>query len=157
MIKAMMNLRGCSSTTRDFSSDVDHSGDDENHRDATDDVGQFNNTPRFSAGALIFFRIVSAALSLAFSILLAITIQVEGSPFYWTLLTQKWMRTTLVDYYLTLLPLTFFAAYRERLHPGWAVVTVVYFVCLGSTAVWSYIFLLFLRLRSGDLVTKILA
>jgi hypothetical protein len=109
------------------------------------------------AGTLLLLRILSAALSVSFAILLFITIDREGSPFYWSVLEAKWMRTTLVDYYLTLAPLCLFAGWRERRNPMWAAATILYFCCLGSTAVWSYVFLVFSRLRAGDAVSKILA
>ena len=110
-----------------------------------------------SASTLLILRFISAVLSIFFAVLLFITIDREGSPFYWSVLEAKWMRTTLVDYYLTLAPLCLCAAWRERRQPLWAAVTVLYFCCLGSTAVWSYMFLVFSRLRAGDAVSKILA
>ena len=67
------------------------------------------------------------------------------------------MRTTLLDYYLTLAPFAVLAAWRERRSPAIAFVTVVYLCCLGSAAVWSYVFLIAWRLRPGDAVAKILA
>ncbi len=110
----------------------------------------------FTSGALLFFRTISLILSLAFAVILFVTIEYEGSPFYYSLLLQKWMRTTLIDYYLTLLPLCAAAAWRERAHPLWAILTVLYFSSLGSTAVWSYLWYMFYKLKPGDAVSKIL-
>ena len=109
-----------------------------------------------TSGCLLSLRVLSISFSVAFAIILYFTIKYEGSPFYYTLLEQKWMRTTLIDYYLTLLPLCALAFWRERSSPLWAIATVIYFCSLGSTAVWSYIFLMFYKLKSGDAVSKIL-
>lgn len=110
----------------------------------------------FTSGALIFLRTLSLSLSLAFAVILFFTIEYEGSPFYYSLLLQKWMRTTLIDYYLTLLPLCAIAAWRERSQPLYAILTVLYLCSLGSTAVWSYLYLIFYKLKPGDAVSKIL-
>ncbi len=113
--------------------------------------------PTCSASALAAVRVISFALTLGFSVLLAATIHYEGSPFQWVLLYQPWMRTTLVDFYLVLAPFAAAAAWRERRAPAWAALTVIYFVCLGSAAVWSYVFLGAMRMRAGDAVARILA
>ena len=47
--------------------------------------------------ALFIARAVSATLAIAFSIVLLVTIYTDGSPFFWTVLNAKWMKTTLVD------------------------------------------------------------
>jgi len=110
-----------------------------------------------SACALAAVRCVAAAVAVLFAALLVATVRGEGSPFYWRVLYAPWMRTTLVDYYLTLAPLAAAAAWRERRAPAWAALTVLFFCCLGSTAVWAYIFLAATRMRAGDAVARVLA
>jgi hypothetical protein len=109
-----------------------------------------------SGGALMAWRTLSLVFSLFFSAVLVATIVVEGSPFYWSVLAAKWMRTTILDYYLTLLPFLVFVSIRERRSLLWTIFAVVFCCCLGSAAVWSYLFLVTLRLKVGDSITKIL-
>ena len=109
-----------------------------------------------SEGSLTMWRSLSLIFSLFFSAVLVATIAVEGSPFYWSILTQKWMRTTLVDYYMTLLPFLVFVAHRERRSALVATLSVVYCCCLGSAAVWSYVFIVTLQLKVGDPLWKVL-
>jgi hypothetical protein len=109
-----------------------------------------------SGAALTTWRSLSLLLCILFSVVLIATIAIEGSPFYWSILNAKWMRTTLLDYYLTLLPFLVFVYHRERRSTVIAVASVVYCCCLGSAAVWSYVFLVTLRLKAGDPLWKVL-
>ncbi len=110
---------------------------------------------RFTAGGLLALRVLSAALFIFFTALLIYTCATDGSPFRSSLLTP-WMVTTLFDYYISLLPSILLAVYRERRTPFLAALLAVYFCCLGSSALWSYLLFVCLRLRPGDAVTKIL-
>ena len=116
-----------------------------------------SSSPIFSFYSLTILRSITALIAISFAITLIVTIETDGSPFYWSLLEAKWMKTTLVDFYLVLAPLCAFAAWRERANPLIAILTVLYFCSLGTTAVHSYLFLVFYRLKPGDPVTKLLA
>ena len=137
------------------------------------------NTPHFSALWLSILRTVSCALACFFFCVLAYTCWVHGSPFRSELLIP-WMVTTLIDYYLTLLPVCvpplklppknflhtsnspssphslLLVAYRHRSSPIVAACVCLYMCCLGSFAVWSYICLVFCLLRPGDAVSRLL-
>lgn len=65
------------------------------------------------------------------------------------------MKTTLVDFYLTALPLYIWVWIREASVPaklGW----ILFQVCLGSAATWFYILVVSLRCRAGDPLAKLL-
>ena len=111
--------------------------------------------PRFTASVLWGARAVAGLLSLSFFILLCWTIQVHGHPFKSELLTP-WMNTTLVDYYLTLAPVCIWGCIRERGSAFRAFLLCLFLCCLGSFAVWAYIFFVLQRLKPGDQVHKLL-
>jgi hypothetical protein len=116
-----------------------------------------SSVPTFSHLSLTILRFISASISIGFAIILFVTIETDGSPFYWSLLEAKWMKTTLVDFYCVLAPLCALAAWRERNNPLISIATVLYFCCLGTTAVHSYLWLVFYRLKPGDPIAKLLA
>ena len=72
--------------------------------------------PRFTAFSLLLLRSFSAFFFLLFSIILTYTCATDGSPFRSSLLTP-WMSTTLVDFYLVLLPLLLLVCLRHRRSP----------------------------------------
>jgi hypothetical protein len=76
-----------------------------------------SSVPTFSHLSLTILRFISASISIGFAIILFVTIETDGSPFYWSLLEAKWMKTTLVDFYCVLAPLCALAAWRERSNP----------------------------------------
>ena len=112
-------------------------------------------TGSFTGSSLSFLRLMSLTLSLSFLGLLIYTVQTDGSPFRSSLLTP-WMKTTLIDYYLTLLPTLIWCIYRERGSLLKQVLVSVFLCCLGSFAVWAYILYAVMKLRDGDAVIKIL-
>ena len=114
-----------------------------------------SDLPRFTAAWLAALRGACLLFCLLFTAILVYTCATDGSPFRSSLLTP-WMNTTLVDYYLTLLPLLLLVALRHRRSPATAAVTALYLCCLGSSAVWSYLLLVFMRLRAGDSVARLL-
>ena len=109
----------------------------------------------FSSSTLFLSRVVSGFFSIFFLCVLIYTIQVDGSPFRRELLTP-WMNTTLVDYYLTLAPLCLWGAYRERGLFLRQVFVVLFLCCLGSCAVWAYIYYVLTKLKGGDPVHKLI-
>ena len=115
--------------------------------------------PTCSASALLLGRAAAAVLSLSFSILLVYTIATDGSPFRSSLLTP-WMTTTLVDYYLSLLPFYFVVFARERYGSGASAAVAALWVCfcagLGACAVWAYICVVLLRARPGVSVAALI-
>lgn len=112
-------------------------------------------TPRFTARALLILRVASLALSIFFTWMLADTIARDGSPFRSSLLTP-WMVTTLWDFYLILTPLLLLILFRHRASPVVGVASVIFLCCLGSAATWLYCFFVFLGLRAGDPVARLL-
>jgi Protein of unknown function (DUF1475) len=114
-------------------------------------------SPRFNPTSLLISKVVSGVLSIAFFMILIITIQTDGSPFRSELLIP-WMKTTLVDYYLTLLPTLAWACFRERASIGRQILVSLFLCCLGSFAVWTYIFtILSTRIKAGDPVSKLVS
>ena len=111
--------------------------------------------PRFTHGMLTALRCAALLSCAFFTGLLLYTCITDGSPFRSSLLTP-WMVTTLFDYYLTLAPFLCWVALRHRRSPLSGLLLCVFFCCLGSSAVWSYLSMLFLRLRVGDSVTRLL-
>ena len=110
-----------------------------------------------SAASLSAARLAATALAVLFFVVLVVTIGVDGSPFRSALLTP-WMNATLVDFYLNCLVLCIWVWLREapRLGRGPAALIIVYLLCLGSFATWSYIaHLLWARTRPGDSLAKI--
>ena len=99
---------------------------------------------------LLYSRIFAAFASIGFAGLLVYTIVTDGSPFRLSLLTP-WMSTTLVDYYLSLLPLYIVIYNRESRIAGTAVGILWVIICasLGACAIWAYVFYLLLRVRPG--------
>ena len=110
-----------------------------------------------SAASLSVARLAASALAFLFFVVLCVTIGVDGSPFRSSLLTP-WMNATLVDFYLNTLVICIWVWLREapRLGRGPAALVIIYLLCLGSFATWSYIaHLLWLRTRPGDSLAKI--
>ena len=110
-----------------------------------------------SASTLSVARLAATALAALFFVVLCVTIGVDGSPFRSALLTP-WMNATLVDFYLNALVLCIWVWLREapRLGRVPAVLVIVYLLCLGSFATWSYVaHLLWVRTRPGDTLAKI--
>ena len=99
-------------------------------------------------------RIGALVLSLAFAALLIYTISVDGSPFRASLLTP-WMTTTLIDYYMTALPFYIWIYLRSRTYTT-ALLSIVACVCLGSVAVWLYVFVALWHWRAGQPVAVLL-
>ena len=120
------------------------------------DAAAASDLPRFTPAALLALRALSLCCCLLFTAILAYTCATDGSPFRSALLTP-WMSTTLVDYYLTQAPLLLLVALRHRRSPATAALTALYLCCLGSSAVWSYLLLVLLRLRAGDSVARLLS
>ena len=114
-----------------------------------------DTAPKFTSTSLLALRLLAAICFLFFTILLTYTCLTDGHPFRSSLLTP-WMVTTLWDYYLTQLPFLLLCCYRERRSPAWAALTSLYFVCLGSSAVWSYVLLVLLRMRPTDPISTLL-
>lgn len=113
--------------------------------------------PRFTPTTLLVSKVASGVLSISFFIILCITIQTDGSPFRSELLIP-WMKTTLVDYYLTLLPTLIWACFRERASIPRQIFVSLFLCCLGSFAVWLYIYIILAtRIKSGDLVSKLVS
>lgn len=131
--------------------------EEESHSLSSSSSSFSSSTPTFSLFSLTILRVLSALIAIGFAITLIVTIETDGSPFYWSLLEAKWMKTTLVDFYLVLAPLCALAAWRERSNPLFSFLTVLYFCCLGTSAVHSYLWLVFYRLKPGDPITKLLA
>ena len=112
-----------------------------------------SNGTGLSANALLLGRIFSAIASIGFAVLLVYTIVTDGSPFRLSLLTP-WMSTTLVDYYLSLVPLYIVIYNRESRAAGTALVVVC--ASLGACAIWAYVFYLLLRVRPGTSLSAII-
>ena len=115
----------------------------------------YGGVPRFSAPALLALRAMAALLSLLFTAQLARTIQIDGSPFRSALLTP-WMVTTLIDFYLVLLPLLLLVLVRHRASPVAGALVCLFLCCLGTSATWAYLFFVFGSLRAGDPITRLL-
>lgn len=116
-----------------------------------------DQSPRFTPTSLFVSKTLSGILSIAFFVILLVTIQTDGSPFRSELLIP-WMKTTLVDYYLTLLPTLAWACFRERASVVRQVLVSLFLCCLGSFAVWAYIFtILSARIKAGDPVSKLIS
>lgn len=109
----------------------------------------------FTPSALLVGRVLSGCATLGFAVLLVWVCATDGSPFRSSLLTP-WMQVTLVDYYLTLSPFLLWVGWRHRAVPLTAVLLVLYCCCLGSCAVWSYVWLTLMRIRAGEPVTRLL-
>jgi len=110
-----------------------------------------------SSSSLQLARWAATALAVVFAVVLTATIAIDGSPFRSALLTP-WMNATLVDYYFTALVACVWVWLREapRLGRPAAALLIVYFCCLGSFAIWSYVaHLLWARTRAGDSLQKI--
>jgi hypothetical protein len=110
-----------------------------------------------SASTLSAARLAATALAALFFVVLCVTIGVDGSPFRSALLTP-WMNATLVDFYLNALVLCIWVWLREapRLGRVPAALVIVYLLCLGSFATWSYVaHLLWVRTRPGDTLSKV--
>ena len=131
------------------------SGDDNENMTLREGSSPAAAPGRFTAGGLLCLRVLAVSLFLFFTALLIYTCATDGSPFRSSLLTP-WMVTTLFDYYISLLPSIGLAVYRERRTPLLAGLLAIYVCCLGSSALWSYLLFVSLRLRPGDPVTKIL-
>jgi hypothetical protein len=122
-------------------------------------VSSARSGPACSASALLLGRAASALLSVSFLILLVYTCATDGSPFRSALLTP-WMSTTLVDYYLSLLPFYFAVFMRERYGSGAgaavAALWVLFCAGLGACAVWLYVFVVLMRARPGVSVASLI-
>lgn len=108
----------------------------------------------FTPRSLFLLRVGSFIATVGFFALLTWTIEVHGHPFKSSLLTP-WMNTTLVDFYLNLLPILLWIGWRHRTQPLIATAVCLYLCCLGSGATWSYIWVLAMRLRAGDAISKL--
>jgi hypothetical protein len=115
----------------------------------------YGGVPRFSAPALLALRALAAILCLLFTAQLARTIQIDGSPFRSALLTP-WMVTTLIDFYLVMLPLLLLVLVRHRASPVTGALACLFLCCLGTSATWAYLFFVFGTLRAGDPITRLL-
>ena len=115
----------------------------------------YGGVPRFSAPALLALRALAAFLCLLFTAQLARTIQIDGSPFRSALLTP-WMVTTLIDFYLVMLPLLLLVLVRHRASPVTGALACLFLCCLGTSATWAYLFFVFGTLRAGDPITRLL-
>ncbi|GMH21392.1 hypothetical protein Nepgr_023234 [Nepenthes gracilis] len=90
------------------------------------------------ASLLVFsLRTLFVVLGCAMVATLIYTISVDGLPFRKDVLTP-WMTTTLIDYYINVLPLAAWVSYKEA---NWltASIWVVLFVCLGSITACMYV------------------
>ena len=110
--------------------------------------------PRFTARALLCLRALALICFLFFTAQLAYTCATDGSPFRSSLLTP-WMVTTLWDFYLIALPMLLTVLWRHRASPLTGFGLVLFICCLGSSATWLYLLLVFLSLRAGDPVARL--
>lgn len=76
------------------------------------------------------------------------TISTDGLPFRKDLLTP-WMRATLVDFYINVVPLAAWVCYKER---NWvaAAIWLVLLVCLGSITTCLYVTLQLFKLSADE-------
>ncbi|KAH6827889.1 hypothetical protein C2S53_016435 [Perilla frutescens var. hirtella] len=85
---------------------------------------------------------------------LAYTIATDGSPFRQGILTP-WLSATLVDFYVNVIALSVWVAYKER---TWirAAIWIILLICLGSISTCTYIALQLFHLAPQDPVYLVL-
>ncbi|GER33925.1 XK-related protein 2 [Striga asiatica] len=85
---------------------------------------------------------------------LVYTIATDGSPFRKDLLTP-WLTATLIDFYVNVIALSVWVAYKE---PNWltAAFWILLLICFGSVSTCVYIVLQLFRLSSQDPVSLVL-
>ncbi|RYR36639.1 hypothetical protein Ahy_A09g041603 isoform B [Arachis hypogaea] len=100
-------------------------------------------------------RSLAVALRTLFSLLgafmlatLLYTLFTDGSPFRKELLTP-WMAATLIDFYINVVALAVWVAYKES---NWisSFLWIIFLICFGSIATCSYIVLQFLKLSPQE-------
>lgn len=87
--------------------------------------------------SVIALRIVFLALGFFMLATLIYTLLTDGSPFRKELLTP-WLSTTLIDFYVNVLVISVWVAYRESTYIG-AILWIALLVCFGSITTCAYI------------------
>lgn len=103
-----------------------------------------------------FLKILFSLLCV-YMIYVVVSTSIESNLFNeWSYLGSiPWMTATLKDFYVNIIVLFAWVAYKERSHALKAV-WLVLFVCLGSIAVTFYVLLQLFKLKPGEGIDKVL-
>ncbi|KAL8058346.1 hypothetical protein ABFX02_03G012000 [Erythranthe guttata] len=104
--------------------------------------------------SVVVARVIFSLLGCLMLGTLIYTIATDGSPFRQELLTP-WMIATLVDFYVNIIALSVWVAYKESNYKT-AALWIVLFICFGSVSVCAYIVVQFFNLASQDPVYLVL-
>ncbi|RAL54832.1 hypothetical protein DM860_013528 [Cuscuta australis] len=107
-----------------------------------------------SKSSVIIAKAVFIALGCLMLGTLIYTIVTDGSPFRRELLTP-WLSATLVDFYVNVVALSVWVAYKESTWMS-AVCWIVLLICLGSFSTCAYIAVQLFRLSSQDPISYVL-
>ncbi|XP_042494473.1 uncharacterized protein LOC122073865 isoform X2 [Macadamia integrifolia] len=101
--------------------------------------------PVYTVNALRILFVVLGCLMLG---ILIYTLSTNGSPFRRELFTP-WMTATLVDFYINVIALAAWVAYKE---PNWisGAIWIILLVCFGSIATCAYVVLQLFKISSQD-------
>ncbi|XP_059631495.1 uncharacterized protein LOC132274274 isoform X2 [Cornus florida] len=104
--------------------------------------------------SVVTARVLFSALGVLMLGTLIYTLLTDGSPFRRELLTP-WMTATLIDFYINVVALSVWVAYKES---SWvsALVWIALLICFGSITTCAYIVLQLFQLSSQDPVYLIL-
>ncbi|XP_057732135.1 uncharacterized protein LOC130947448 isoform X1 [Arachis stenosperma] len=102
------------------------------------------NTRSLAVGLRTLFSLLGAFMLAT----LLYTLFTDGSPFRKELLTP-WMAATLIDFYINVVALAVWVAYKES---NWisSFLWIIFLICFGSIATCSYIVLQFLKLSPQE-------
>ncbi|XP_071924118.1 uncharacterized protein [Coffea arabica] len=104
--------------------------------------------------SVVIARFMFGALGFLMLGTLIYTIATDGSPFRRDVLTP-WLSATLVDFYINVVALSVWIAYKESSWIG-ASFWIILLICFGSISTCAYILLQLYQLSSEDLVYLIL-
>lgn len=107
-----------------------------------------------SKSSVVIAKAVFIALSCLMLGTLIYTIVTDGSPFRRELLTP-WLSATLVDFYVNVVALSVWVAYKESTWRS-AVCWIVLLICLGSFTTCAYIVVQLFHLSSQDPISYVL-
>ncbi|XP_058074863.1 uncharacterized protein LOC131223452 isoform X2 [Magnolia sinica] len=99
--------------------------------------------------AVIALRALFTTLGCLMLLTLIYTISVDGLPFRRELLTP-WMAATLVDFYVNIVAIAVWVAYKEATWVG-AVLWIILLVCFGSITTCTYIVVQLFKLSSENI------